>query len=67
MLLGGWLEGAVARNRVTSSLMAITVIIVGVANSFSLGLMKWRAGAKQLGRTKEAVEGKEVLGEMWGG
>lgn len=39
VLLGGWLDGVVARNQVTSSLMAITVIIVGVVNCFLLGLM----------------------------
>lgn len=41
VLLGGWLEGAVARNQVTSSLTAITVIIVGTVNCFLLGLMRW--------------------------
>lgn len=37
VLLGGWPDGVVARNKVTSSLMAITVIIVGVVNCFFVG------------------------------
>lgn len=39
VLLGGGPEEAAARNKVTNSLMAITVIIVGVVNCFLLGLM----------------------------
>lgn len=34
VLLGSWLDGVVAWNQVTSSLTAITVIIVGVVNCF---------------------------------
>lgn len=57
VLLGGRLDGAAVRNQVTSSLMAITVIIVGVVNCFLLGLMRWGgAAAMQLGRPKEARE-----------
>lgn len=63
VLLGGWLDGDVARNQVTGSLMAITVIIVDVVNCFLLGLMRWGTGAIQLMRLKEAVGGKGVLGE----
>lgn len=37
VLLGGWPDGVAARNKVTSSLMAITVIIVGVVNCFFVG------------------------------
>lgn len=63
MLLRGWLDGVVVRNQVTGSLMAITVIIVGVVNCFLLGLMRWGAGAIQLGRLKVVVG---VLGETEG-
>lgn len=58
VLLGGWLHGVVAKNQVTNSLMAITVIIVGVVNCFLLGLMSWGAGAMQFGRLREAVGGE---------
>ncbi len=43
--------------------MAITVIIVGVVNCFSLGLMRRGAGAIQLGRLKAVVG---VLGKTEG-
>lgn len=56
MLLGGPPNGVTTRNKVTGSLMAITVIIVGTVNCFLLGLMMWWASAVQLGRPKE-VEG----------
>lgn len=62
MLLGGWPDGVAARNKVTSSLMAITVIIVGIVNCFLLSLMMWGAGAMQLRRPKEAVGGEGVSG-----
>lgn len=66
MLRGGWPDGVAARNKVTNSLMAITVIMVGVVNCFSLGLMMYGAGATQLGRSKEAVgvEGVSGRGRM---
>lgn len=57
------------KKQVTSSLMAITVIIVGVVNCFLLDLMRWGADAMQLGRLKEVVGGEVVLGETeskWG-
>lgn len=58
MLLGGRLDGAAVRNQVTSSLMAITVIIVGVVNCFFVGPNEVGGGAAamQLGRPKEARE-----------
>lgn len=62
MQLGGWPDGVAARNKVTNSLMAITVIIVGVVNCFLLGLMMLGAGAMQLGRPKEAAGGEGVSG-----
>lgn len=52
------------RNQVTSSLMAITVIIVGVVNCFLLGLMRWGGGCCDAIREAEGGEG--VLGETEG-
>ncbi len=66
MPLGGWLDEVVVKNQVTSSLMAITVIMVGVLNCFLLGLMRWGADAMQLGRPKEVVGGEGVFGETEG-
>lgn len=58
MLLGGWLDGVVARNQVTSSLTAITVIIVGVVNCFLLGLMRLGGGWSDAIREAEGGGGR---------
>lgn len=44
VLLGGWLDGVVARNQVTSYLMAITVIKVGVVHFYFFVVVLMRRG-----------------------
>lgn len=56
MQLGGWPDGVAARNKVTNSLMAITVIIVGIVNCFLLGLMMWGGWCNAI---REAQGGSE--------